>query len=507
MNKEYFAKYRKEHYVSNTTTRDTKNHEVLGKLLINLVGCSKRDAGTIVSAKETGYTYDSFSESDMLVVNQQALANNLGVSKMTVSRLLNKANELGYVRFCDTYTLKGAKHASDVYFICVDKIMEDFADLNLNEDSLASDYYNNLHNREEGLSAKMKINNSCMKLSIWQDLKSMIDKANEDLPEEFRVKFLNKHEDGNYYDSRYFSCLCNTRNPEVHKDSDRYAKINELFGTSAKLVEIDVNSMMYRTSYNLIHDKYLPKDADVYYELYKYMTTDPMSLSVFKKEARQYIKKELMSIYMDPRSVYCKCAKKSTNLNAKQDEYHRNMILTLFGMEYEEFLTRLKEALYQFLSVYDFDGDVRVFFGRMFFKYEAIVYYFMNEEFKSRGIKSANVYDGFYFIEGTCDDDLFYEVYTKAIDLTKKFLADHNHDLVKIYGKTFTLKYRIYKNVAPKKTERQRGTYDIPTAKVEPTKETVKESAEEHANKQNDYVQSVYDRCKELEAQGKKAFF
>ena len=307
MDKEYFAKYRREHYVSNTTTRDMKNHEVLGKLLLNLVGCSKRDAGTVVSAKETGYTYDSFSESDMLVINQQALATNLNVSQMTISRLLTKANELGYVRFCDTYTLKDAKHASDVYFICIDKIMEDFADLDLNVDSLASNYYNNLHDKEEGLSAKIKINNNCMKQSVWKDLKVMIEEANKELPEEFRVKFLNQHEDGNHYDSRYFTCLCNTENPERHEDSDRYAKINKLFGTDAKLVEIDVNSMMYRTSYDLIHDKYLDKDADVYYELYKYMTTDPMSLLVFKKDARQFIKKELMSIYMDPRSVYCKC--------------------------------------------------------------------------------------------------------------------------------------------------------------------------------------------------------
>ena len=499
----YYEDYHKEHYVSNTTTRDTKNHEALGKLLLNLVGCSKRDAGAVVSAKETGYTYDSFSESDMLVINQQALANNLEVSKMNISRLLVKAKELGYVRFCDTYTLKDSKFPSDVYFVCVDKIMEDFADIDLNVDSLASNYYGNLHDKTEGVSAKLKINNNCMKQSIWKDLKTMIEETNKELPEEFRVKFLNKHEDGNYYDSRHYTSLCSTENPERHKDSTRYAKINELFGTNAKLVEIDVNSMMYRTSYNLIHDKYLDKDADIYYELYKYMTNSPMSSPVFKKDARQYIKKELMSIYMDPRSVYCKCNNKSNGLNAKQEEYTRDMILTLFGMDYEEFLNRLKEALYQFLSVYDFEGDKRIFFGRMFFKYEAIVYYYMNKIFKSRGIKSTNVYDGFYFIEGTCDDTIFYEVYHEAIDLTKKFLAYHNHDLAKIYGKTYTLKYKLYKNVESKKTDRQKGTYDIPTTNVK----TISESAEEHSKNQADYVQSVIDKCKELEASGKRAVY
>lgn len=504
---EYCKQYHKKHYVSDTTTRDTKNHEQLGKLLLTLVGLSKDDAGTMISAKETNYTYNEFSESDLLVINQQALANTLAYSRTTIGRLLTKAEELGYVRFCDKYTVKDAKFPSDTYFIGIDKIMEDFADLNLSAKNLAYNYHNDLHVKDEGVSSKIAINNRCMTQPIWQDLKSRIDEANESIPDKFKVKFLNKHEDGNYYDSRYFTILCNTENPERHPDSDRYELVNELFGTNnAKIIEIDVNSMMYRTSYNLIHDKYLDKNADVYYELYKLMVTEPMTLAQFKKDCRSIIKKELMSIYMDPRSVYCKSkSQNTTNLNEQQIEHTKSVVITLFGMNYSEFLERLKEALYRFLSVYDFDGDKRIFFGRMFMKYESAVYYFMHEEFKSRGIKSANVYDGFYFIEGTCNEDTFYEVYEEAINKTKAFLASHNHDLVKLYGKTFKLKYRIYKKVESKsypKTERQKGTYDLPTTKV-----VEHVDAETHNESRNGYIDDVKRKALEREAKGLKGCY
>lgn len=501
----YYENYHKEHYVSNTTTRDTKNHEQLGKLLLTLVGLSKDDAGTIVSAKETKYTYDEFSESDLLVINQQALANTLTYSRTTIGRLLTKAEELGYVRFCDKYTLKDAKYPSDTYFIGIDKIMEDFADLNLSITNLAYNYHNDLRVKDESISSKLAINNNCMKQSVWQDLKSKIDEANKDLPDKFKVKFLNRHEDGNYYDSRYFTILCNTTNPERHPDSNRYELVNELFGTNAKIIEIDVNSMMYRTSYNLIHDKYLDRNVDVYYELYKLMVTEPMSLAQFKKDCRNVIKKELMSIYMDPRSAYCKGqSQNAANLNEQQIEHTKSVVITLFGIDYSEFLERLKEALYKFLSVYDFEGDKRVFTGRMFMKYETAVYYFMHEEFKSRGIKSANVYDGFYFIEGTCDEDTFYEVYEEAINKTKAFLASHNHDLVKLYGKTFKLKYHIYKKTTKTyaKTERQKGTYDLPTNKV-----VEHVDAETHNESRNDYVEDIKRKALEREAKGLKGCY
>lgn len=504
--REYCKKYHKDHYVSNTTTRDTKNHEILGKLLLNLVGCSKHDAGKHVKAEALDIEWDSFSWSNVLVTNQEALANNLDMSRSSISRWLAKAEALGYVTFCGTYLCDNATRQSNTYIINLDKVKEDFDDLNINENILANQYYDKLHVSKETNKDSIAINNACMKQKVWQDLKAMIEEDNQLVSDEFRIKFLNMNNNGDYVDSRYFSKLCSTYNPERHPESDRYELVNRMFGTNTKIIEIDVNAMMYRTNYNLINDTYLVKDTDVYYEIYKLMTAEPMTQPAFKKYGRDLIKKELMSIYMCPKSVYCKTHGKALpDLNKKMDDYNRDQVLTVFGMDYDEFLNRLKEALYKFLSVYDFEGDKRVFFGRMYLKYESLVYCLMHREFRSRGIKSANVYDGFYFIEGTCNEDMFYEVYNLAIDKAKQFLADHNHDLVKIYGKKFTLKYRVYKKVEPKsypKTERQKGTYDVVS-----TKKVEHVDAETHNQSRNDYVEKIKQRALELEAQGKKAFY
>ena len=195
---------------------------------------------------------------------------------------------------------------------------------------------------------------------------------------------------------------------------------------------------------------------------------------------------------MDPRSVYCKINTKCyTELNSIKEDFEKNEIEDLFKISYEEFLLRLKEALYKFLSVYDFNGDLRIFFGQMFFKYEAIVYYYMNKLFSDMNIKSANVYDGFYFVKGTCTKELFYEVYHKAIDLTKELLKKHNHSLVDIYGKTFNLKaLKPYSNTKKQKNVEIIEKFDNVELSVKPI----------DIDKQNEHIN-------ELKAKGEKYEF
>lgn len=472
---EQLREYRKNNYVSDTSVRDAKINEVLGKLLTTLSYTAKLDAGRHFEIKMMNDTelnvllYDGWSEA--LVVNLENLAATIDTSKMTVSRYMTKAQEKGYLVEIGTLRLDGAKFNSNVYMVNVPEIEKDFNDIwKNNYQDLGNKYYHNIEVREK---SKIALNNKCMTQPIWQDLKTMIDEANNDIPDKFKIKFMDLDENGEYINSRYYSILCNSLNPERHSESDRYELLRERFNTDANFVEIDVNSMMLRTSYNLIHEDLLPIDTDVYYELYKKMTANPMSIEVFRNEARQYIKSNVMPIYMDPRSVYCKLNSNNTvELNKVKNDYEEQTLQRIFNMSKEEFLNRLKEAMYQFLSVYDFDGDKRVFFGSMFFKYEAIVYYYMNNEFKNMGIASANVYDGFYFIEGTCDKELFYKVYDLAIQKTKEFLAKYNHDLVAIYGKEFRLKYVVYKKVAPKYSSRRNVTYDIPNTENKPQEPT-----------------------------------
>ena len=509
MDKEYFAKYRREHYVSNTTTRDNKNRETLGKIL-TIVLYFANNAGEdfrlemfrskeVSSLREQGWT-------EPFAIDQNTVAEITDISRATISRSLKKLEEMSYIMYIGQYTFEGSSHPSNMYIVDEWTIATDFGE-ELDKYKYLCDAFVTKVTKDK--SSSIKLNNKCMQKSLWQKVSSMIAEANEGRHEYAKVKFLVQNEHGDYEGGRYYSQLCSTKNPEKHEDSDRYAKVNYIFGTTdEKIVEIDINSMTYRTQYNLVHDKYLDIDEDVYYLLYTKMTDSPMNISTFKScGARELIKKESMPINMEPRSVYCKTHMSDTkDLNSVKEDYYKEEIESIFKMSYVEFLNRLKEAQYQLLSVYDFDGDLRVFLGKMFFKYEAIVYYYMHEEFKALGIKTANVYDGWYFIEGTCTKELLYKVYHKAIDLTKALLKEYNHDLVKLYGKPFTLQYKIYKKATTKKTERQLGTYDIPTTtKVDTV--TMTESAEEHSEKQNAYVQSVIEKCKELEAQGKKAFY
>lgn len=506
---QYCKQYHKEHYVSNTTTRDNKNKETLCKIL-TIVMYFANEAGKefelemfrnkeVSALREQGWT-------EPFAIDQTTIASITGMSQMSVSRWLTKLENMHYIMYIGKYTFEGSSHPSNMYIVDEWTIVTDFGE-ELDKYKYLCDEFVTKVTKDK--SSSIKLNNKCMQKLLWQKVSSMIAEANEGRHEYAKVKFLVQNENGDYEGGRYYSQLCSTKNPEKHEDSDRYDKVNKIFGTTdEKIVEIDINSMTYRTQYNLVHDKYLDIDEDVYYWLYTKMTDSPMSISAFKScGARELIKKESMPINMEPRSVYCKTHMSDTkDLNNVKDDYYKEEIESIFKMSYAEFLNRLKEAQYQLLSVYNFEGDLRVFLGKMFFKYEAIIYYYMHEEFKALGIKTANVYDGWYFIEGTCTKELLYKVYHKAIDLTKELLKEYNHDLVKLYGKTYTLKYRIYKNTTPRSTARRLGTYDIPTTtKVETIITT--ESVEEHSEKQNAYVESVIEKCKELESQGKKAFY
>lgn len=503
----YYEEYNKNNYVSNTTTRDNKNKETLGKILAIVLYFAK-EAGKdfkleMFRSKEVSALRDQ-GWTEPFAIDQTTIANIVEMSQKSISRWLAKLEDMHYIMCIGQYKFEYSTYTSNMYIVDEWTITNDFGE--------ELDKYESLHNAfvnkvTKDKSSSIKLNNKCMQKSLWQKVSNMIAEANVNRNEYAKVKFLVQNENGDYEGGRYYSQLCSTKNPEKHEDSDRYAKVNEIFGTKdEKIVEIDINSMTYRTQYNFINDKYLDIDEDVYYTLYTKMTDNPMSISKFKScGARELIKKNSMPINMDPRSVYCKSYNSDTKcLNKVKEDYYKEEIESTFSMEYTEFLNRLKEAQYQFLSVYDFDCDKRVFLGSMFFKYEAIVYYYMHEEFKTLGIKTANVYDGWYFIEGTCTKELLYKVYHKAIDLTKALLKEYNHDLVKLYGKTYTLKYRIYKNT--KTTSRRICTYDIPNTNTK-VNTVVTESAEEHSKKQNEYVQSVIEKCKELESQGKQAFY
>lgn len=455
---DYYANYHKENYVSNKSKITNKVNDRYAKELLTIAYHANMDGGdkfTVSKAEAktiNGYDKEYLESlifegwSDVTIFDNALIGSVVDTTKFTVGRDIAKFIELGYLLSLGKYHLDGYTFDSGAYMVNIPKIQEDFADdwFMMYKD-LGNKYYQLIMNTKE--KSKIILNNKCMQEKLWQTVSKLIDDYNECLEDDFRVHFLEEN-DGNYEYSRYYTNICRTKNPERHNgNTERYEELVRYFGVDAKFIDFDINAMMYRTTYNMINDIPLSMDADVYYELYKKMVSNPISQKDFKcSKLRTYIKENVMSIYMDPRSVYCKInnqAKKYSNeLNVLKDDYVKSDIIELeclFGMSYADFLTTLKEALYLFLSVYDFNGDLRVFFGNMFFKYEACIYYYMRKCFKDLGIDTINVYDGFYFIENTCTKELFYEVYHKAIDLTKKLLEEYNHNIVDIYGKTFRI--------------------------------------------------------------------
>lgn len=510
---QYFADYHKNNYVSNTSKRDNKAHTTMGKLLVvvayhaNLDGGDKFSVAKVteefVSKYELSYLKNLLKEkwSDAVIFEQNLLSRVLECSQRSISNYIAKAVEQGYLLGLGKYQLEGSTYGSGVYMVNIEKIKNDFQDIWFEwYQELGNKYYELITDKKENDS--IKLNNECMKSKVFREISEDVAEFYKHTPDKFKTHFLELENDGNYSYGRYYSDFCHTKNPEKHPDIlDRQEFLTEWFG-DIEVEEYDVNSMMYRSSYDLIHEKYLSPEQDVYYELYKDMVDSPADITYFKKYLREYLKKNIMSVYMDPRSVYCKSRKNAKNLeelNLLEEKYTQAEIVELeqlFGLQYEEFLTRLKEALYKFLSVYDFDGDKRVFFGRMYFKYEAIILHYMRKLFSERGIKTLNVYDGFYFEKGVCNNELFYEVYHKAIDMTKELFKKYNYNLVALYGKKFEVRKRYTKKY------NKQPSYMIPTDTV-----VEKVSDVEHNNRRNSKQANVKQKALELEAKGIKAVF
>ena len=68
---------------------------------------------------------------------------------------------------------------------------------------------------------------------------------------------------------------------------------------------------------------------------------------------------------------------------------------------------------------------LKKFYKADIFIYESNLHILMLKEFKDLGIKTINVYDGFYFIEGTMTQELYNEIYEKC---TQKLLNIDLHN-------------------------------------------------------------------------------
>lgn len=456
-NKLYYAKHR----TSNTIVRDSKNRERLAKLAAGLHYTANRDGGKVddldvtMLKSEYGDKYIDLHNngwSDLLIINMEALANCIESTRQTVSNYLKKLESMKLINIVGKYRLSNSEYYSTVIIVNLAGMNKEFDNefFDYYED-IGSKYYINLHINEEEFtnvetSTTIKLNNNCMKYEFWHHVKDRVEEWNNGLPnQEFITKSLNKGEDGNYHDGRCFNILCNTKNPERHPDdTGRVDKLKELYG-EAEYEEFDMNANILRINYDLTHEELFPKNKDIYYELY--LLTKPkkvLSEVEFKQKLRPIFKKEFMPIYMKPQSVYLKQRRinELKYLNLTKYNTITSVIEEAYNIEYSEFIGRLKEAIYKFLSIDDFDKIYRVQFSSMYFKFEIAVMTEMNLLFRNLNIESINVYDGFYFKKGIMNEDTFYKVYNEAINIVK-----NNIEIYKFSLKNFTKEIKYFKYI------------------------------------------------------------
>lgn len=441
----------KKNYVSNTEVRDAKLEENLSKLVQVLYYTSQNDGGKHLLAKDLVAEYSNELVDlvekkrwfEPIVTNRKALSKAVDCSEPSVSNWLKILEERNLVKYVGKYTISGCTYPSNVYMINRNGIDEAFKDAMFDYDILGKKYYELLPKKEKEGDVEKRAaiirNNECAKENFWKIVKQEVDYHNSMIPEKFWTKFLNQDDNGDFRDGRCYNIVCGTRNPEKHPEStDRAEVLTEFFGTD-QFEEFDVNSNIARINYYLINNKPFPKDKDVYYELYKLMVDKPMSQIKFRStRAREIIKSEYMSIYMDLRSVYMKVKNvdKLKDLNRVKQRTLEENLSTLFSMTYNEFLTSLKKAICKFLSIEKDDGEkLRVLLQAMYFKYEVCITNKMNLIFHKKGLKSINVYDGFYFIKGKMNKDLFYEVFHQAIEETIALQKQCGIDIISKYGK------------------------------------------------------------------------
>lgn len=454
--KEYLKNYykankeqRKANYEA--TKSPTKKQITMNKLIILLYLLAEKDAGKIFKIECLHRSLES-GWSDILVTNQPYLAKFLNVSRQSISKYMVDLEHMNYVKYIDKGRLSTSKYDSNCYIVNLTKIYDDFSSMmfDIDLDKLRSDYYNGLVEDK----SVIEYNNKCMKKypKFFKDLCENIDILNTQYPEPYKVKFMIQNNDGNYKYGRYYSELCNTLNPEKHNSSTRLDIVKHIFGVDkdTKIISFDVSGMRLRSEYYILNDKPFPIDKDVYFEISKFILPQNMTEKEFRSSgARDIVKTESMSIEMKLNSIYYKQQMYKldnlTNLNKHMNDYNIEKIESLFKMSYPEFLDRLKYGIYDFLKVYDFDKDKRVILGRLYFKFEASIYYHMNHICYNRNIKTVNTYDEFYFIDGIMTEEIFYNIYHEAIDNFKNDLKKYNINLVKEYGREFTPKYYIQK--------------------------------------------------------------
>lgn len=233
----------------------------------------------------------------------------------------------------------------------------------------------------------------------------LLDIINSQRPEAFKSKYLKEGR------NRETNVICGTYNPDkehVNASEEELSERNILLSTffeTDKFEEFDTNASIYRLSYALSMKHPLKHDIDVYEAIWKkaYYNVE------FSKLIRDSLKILCMPIYMSngKKNAWNALVADKTGTMTKSELARKsalNYLSSVTKQDARTIMDDLAAAMRKFIGTADFlEEEIFIF--------ESNLHILMITEFANRGIKTINVYDGFYFKKGTCSQELFDQVY------------------------------------------------------------------------------------------------
>lgn len=399
------------------------------------------------------YSYFSNNE-DGFALNQLALSKFMGYSDRTILRHFNQLRDRGFIIVVDKVKLRStikAKKGEKIYlsnlYIADQEALNNFIMETTGEDVLANieenahiyndfltqiyvkyneailDETEKLSESEKKAIAKRVASKSKRELKKWRALKSENFKYLDILAElnkENNVKMSYIVENK----KRLTNAICATKNPEKHiSDKTRMKMLHRFFETEEDIEEFDTNASIYRLSYSLGNKKLANHDTDIYEMIYNKCGFVPE----WSKEIRDNFKQLLMPLYMREWSVNFRCFE--YNRQSKWSKFYskrterafkfNDYFVKTFKMPLKNILDKICDTMHK---IFNLDK----FYKADIFIHESNLHILMCKKFKDLGIKTIDVYDGFYFVKGIVTQELFDKVYDEA---TYELLDDYNKKL------------------------------------------------------------------------------
>ena len=380
------------------------------------------------------YAYGATKCHHEIIMNQYSFADYLEISPRSVIRHFNKAKELGLIEVTSKQHLYNKKKQStwttNVYDVDI---------YGLNEYIFTKSNYDVLEHIDVEIPTYYKYMTFVREVSLQKSLEAMTDEERIEYEEKEtkrqirRDRKLQKLKEENKYfldlldevnnpifplyylndgKMRLVNIICSTRNPDNASTSDRIRILSKYFDTS-DLVEFDTNASIYRLSY-ILGNKECPDPNIDFYKL----IFDKCNFDIpWNNELRQKFKYLIMPIYMRECSIPYRCcvynARKNREFFSNKQEgetyaFYKKLEDDL-GMSLFEIFSVIRDTMHEIFHL-------NKFYKADIFIYESNLHILMLKIFKNMGIKTIDVYDGFYFIRGTMTQELYNKVYKQAAE-------------------------------------------------------------------------------------------